>query len=207
MRDALTAVGYAPLVTGGDADLSHIIRTEKPHLVLLDLMLPGTDGIVLMESVPDLPQQHLVGRDPSRVEREHSQQLVFGRRQRHLTRAHRYPALLVVDGQLSQRERLRLCMPAQCRPLPGRELRARERLDDVVVGAALQRPCDGLVASIAGDEHDRQLGELWGERAAGDMDLVRNFVKKLRAKLGEDAAQPTWIFNERGVGYRMPRPG
>jgi len=28
----------------------------------------------------------------------------------------------------------------------------------------------------------------------------------LRAKLGEDAARPTWIFNERGVGYRMPRP-
>ena len=40
------------------------------------------------------------------------------------------------------------------------------------------------------------LREIWGERAAGDMDLVRNFVKKLRAKLGEDAAQPTWIFNE-----------
>ena len=42
---------------------------------------------------------------------------------------------------------------------------------------------------------------------AGDIDLVHNFVKKLRAKLGEDAARPTWIFNERGVGYRMPRPG
>ena len=38
------------------------------------------------------------------------------------------------------------------------------------------------------------------------MELVRNFVKKLRAKLGDDAARPTWIFNERGVGYRMPRP-
>ena len=30
--------------------------------------------------------------------------------------------------------------------------------------------------------------------------------KKLRAKIGEDAASPTWIFNVRGVGYRMPRP-
>ena len=55
--------------------------------------------------------------------------------------------------------------------------------------------------------YEMLLREIWGGRAAGDMDLVRNFVKKLRAKLGEDAAQPTWIFNERGVGYRMPRPG
>ena len=60
VRDALTASGYAPLVTGGDADLSHIIRTEKPHLVLLDLMLPGTDGIALMESVPELAELPVV---------------------------------------------------------------------------------------------------------------------------------------------------
>ena len=37
--------------------------------------------------------------------------------------------------------------------------------------------------------------------------LVLSFVKKLRAKLGNDAASSTYIFNERGVGYRMPKPG
>ena len=37
--------------------------------------------------------------------------------------------------------------------------------------------------------------------------MVRAFVKQLRAKLGDDAADPAWIFNVRGVGYRMPRPG
>ena len=33
------------------------------------------------------------------------------------------------------------------------------------------------------------------------------FVKKLRAKLGDAAADPACIFTERGVGYRMPGPG
>ena len=47
---------------------------------------------------------------------------------------------------------------------------------------------------------------VWSDRAAGDANLVRNFVKKLRAKIGEDAVNPTWIFNVRGVGYRMARP-
>ena len=46
--------GYAPLATGDHRDLSHIIGTEKPALVLLDLMLPGTDGIALMAQVPEL---------------------------------------------------------------------------------------------------------------------------------------------------------
>ena len=54
VRDALAASGYAPLVTGGHEHLSRVIRTEQPHLVLLDLMLPGADGIELMTSVPEL---------------------------------------------------------------------------------------------------------------------------------------------------------
>ena len=41
VRGALSAAGYTPLVTGGPEDLAHIIRTEKPQLVLLDLVLPG----------------------------------------------------------------------------------------------------------------------------------------------------------------------
>lgn len=46
---------YDVLATGDHRDLARIIETERPELVLLDLMLPDTDGIELMESVPDLP--------------------------------------------------------------------------------------------------------------------------------------------------------
>ena len=44
VRDALAAEGYAPIVTGEPGEVSGLLRTEKPALVLLDLMLPGTDG-------------------------------------------------------------------------------------------------------------------------------------------------------------------
>ena len=37
--------------------------------------------------------------------------------------------------------------------------------------------------------------------------LVHIFVRNLRAKLGDDAQRPDYIFSERGVGYRMPDPG
>ena len=32
-------------------------------------------------------------------------------------------------------------------------------------------------------------------------------LKRLRRKLGDDADRPAYLFNERGVGYRMARPG
>ena len=54
VRDALADAGYSPLVTGDHVELARIIQTEKPDLVLLDLLLPDADGIELMESVPEL---------------------------------------------------------------------------------------------------------------------------------------------------------
>ena len=54
VRDALAGAGYVPLVTGDPERVPDLIRSEKPRLVLLDLMLPGTDGIELMERVPEL---------------------------------------------------------------------------------------------------------------------------------------------------------
>ena len=54
VRDALAEAGYAPLVIGDHGELARIIRAEKPALVLFDLMLPGTDGVELMQTVPEL---------------------------------------------------------------------------------------------------------------------------------------------------------
>ena len=53
---------------------------------------------------PDLAQQGIVGRYPSRVDRERAQQLELGGRQLHLAASHRDPALVVVDGQIAQHE-------------------------------------------------------------------------------------------------------
>ena len=53
VRDALSRAGYARLVIGEARDVADIIRTERPQLVLLDL-LPGVDGIELLERVPEL---------------------------------------------------------------------------------------------------------------------------------------------------------
>ena len=42
------------LVTGDPQEVARLVTTKKPHLVLLDLLLPGIDGIELMERVPEL---------------------------------------------------------------------------------------------------------------------------------------------------------
>ena len=54
VRDALDGAGYAPLVTGEPEEAARLLAEKNPHLVLLDLVLPGADGIELMRSMPEM---------------------------------------------------------------------------------------------------------------------------------------------------------
>ena len=51
VRDALAGAGYAPLVTADPQEALRLAEAEGPDLALLDLMLPGIDGIQLMQDI------------------------------------------------------------------------------------------------------------------------------------------------------------
>ena len=52
---------------------------------------------------------------------------------------------------------------------------------------------------------DELLLEVWGSEYRGESQLLRAYVKTLRQKLGDNARSPSYIFTERGVGYRMAK--
>ena len=53
--------------------------------------------------------------------------------------------------------------------------------------------------------HDQLLQRVWGLERTGEPWLVREVVKRLRRKLGDDADNPAYIFTEPRVGYRMAK--
>ena len=53
--------------------------------------------------------------------------------------------------------------------------------------------------------NEHLLQRVWGEKGSGDVRPMRTIVSKLRRKLGDDADNPTYIFTEPRVGYRMPK--
>ena len=58
MRDALAAAGYDPVTAAGPGEVARLVETRRPALAVLDLVLPGADGIELMRTLPalaDLP--------------------------------------------------------------------------------------------------------------------------------------------------------
>ena len=206
VRDILTGAGYAPIVTGEHEELSRIIRAENPALVVLDLMLLGTDGIALMESVPELAELPVVfisgyGRDET-VARA----LEAG--------AADYIVKPFSPTELSARVGAALRRVAQPEPFELNGLAIHYEARRVTVAGhevaltATEYDLLRVLSLNAGRvvTYEALVRQVWNGRKEGDLYLVRNFMKKLRAKIGEDAANPTWIFTLRGVGYRMPRP-
>ncbi|WP_419858618.1 winged helix-turn-helix domain-containing protein [Candidatus Palauibacter irciniicola] len=55
--------------------------------------------------------------------------------------------------------------------------------------------------------YETLLRQVWNRRGGGRPGPVRTYVRKLRHKLGDDAADPAYILTERAVGYRMAEPG
>ena len=53
--------------------------------------------------------------------------------------------------------------------------------------------------------YEHLLERVWGERGRGDLRPMRTIVGKLRRKLDDNAENPTYIFTEPRVGYRMPK--
>jgi two-component system KDP operon response regulator KdpE len=51
--------------------------------------------------------------------------------------------------------------------------------------------------------HSTLLRQVWGEYAVGDKYNTRYVVGQIRKKLGDDPANPHYIVNEPGVGYRL----
>ena len=203
VRNALSAAGYAPLVTGDHRELADLIRKEKPRLVLLDLMLPGTDGIELMERVPELADQPVIfisgyGRDETIA-----RALEIG--------AADYIVKPFSPTELTARVRAALRRRAEPEPFVSGELAIHYEQRRVTVAGrpvrltATEYEFLRVLSVNAGrvSTHDMLMRQVWGGREANDTELLRTLVKKLRRKLGDDAAKPAYILTERGVGYRM----
>ncbi len=205
VRNALHEAGYVPLIAADHRDLRHLVETERPALVLLDLVLPGTDGIELMEVVPglaDLPVIFMSG---------------YGRDET-IARALQAGAEDYVVKPFSAIEfTARIGAVLRRRAEPGPFV-----LGELVIDYALRRVTLGdvvvqltateyellRVLSLAGGRvvtYPSLLRQVWAGRTYANAKLVRAYVKRLRRKLGDDASQPTHIVTERRVGYRMAR--
>ena len=209
VRDALVEAGYAPVATGDPEQLPELIRTHKPRLVLLDLVLPGADGLALMQDMRELEDLPVIfisayDRDETIVRALDAgaddyivkpfSPLELTARVRAALRRHAGPEAFRLGELAIHYEERRVTVGGRPVALTVTEFE---------VLRVLSRKAGRAVT------YDALLRHAWGarRRSSGNEKHVRAIVKSLRRKLGDDAGSPTYVHNERGVGYRMPGPG
>jgi two-component system response regulator MtrA len=208
----LRGEGFEPsFVNDGDAALN-AFRREKPDVVLLDLMLPGTDGIEICRQIraeSGVPIVMLTARSDT-------VDVVLGLE----SGADDYVVKPFKPKELVARVKARLRSTEEAEP----ESLTIGPADDLVTidvpGHQVVR--DGQSISLTPLEFDllvalarkprtvftREvlLEQVWHYRHAADTRLVNVHVQRLRAKVERDPEKPQVVVTVRGVGYKAGPP-
>ena len=202
IRDVLTRAGYAPIVTGDPGEVTRLMAKERPHLVLLDLVLPGSDGIELMNDVlktADVPVIFL-----SAYGQEETVAKAFDMGATDYVVKPFSPAELAARIRAALRKRLE---PFQGEPsgpyaAEGLGIDYAERRVTVAGEPVELTPTEyAVLYELAVHAprvltHSVLLQRVWGPERVGEAWLVRDVVKRLRHKLGDNAGSPRYIFTE-----------
>ena len=209
VREALTKVGFVPVTTGDPDEVPGLLEQHRPQLVLLDLVLPGTDGIEMMRTLfknSDIPivflsayaheeaiDQALEAGAADYVVKPFSPTELVSRirvalRKASLTVQQARRAPFVLDELTIDYARRRVTMGERDVSLSQIEYRLLVELSEHAGGVLT---------------HEHLLQTVWRRSVPGDTRPLRSAIKSLRRKLGDEAGNPTYIFNQPRVGYRL----
>ena len=211
VRDSLSREGYSPVVTADPGDVPRLMAEHQPHLVLLDMLLPGIDGIDLMNTILETAEIPIIFLSVYGAEDVVARAFDMGAAD-YVVKPFS-PTELAARIRAALRRRSGPDWHVSPQPFSTGDLRidyAERRVTiqgrPVQLTATEYEVIDRL-SKAAGRvlTHDQLLQWVWSPERRGEPWLLRNVIKRLRRKLGDDADNPTYIFTEPRVGYRMAR--
>ena len=189
-----------------------ILPTEEaPRLVLLDLVLPGSDGIELMRAIREIADVPVIFLSVYGQDEVIARAFDDGAADYVVKPFSPTELAARVRAALRKRAAPELAEPA--RPYVRGKLTvdySQRRVTLAGSPVALTVIEYRMLVELSANAgraltHQRLLQRVWGPDKGQDSAPVRNIVRRLRRKLGDDPDNPTYIFTEPRVGYRMPK--
>jgi DNA-binding response OmpR family regulator len=180
------------------------IREHAPDVVVLDVMLPGFDGIEVCRRLRAFSDAYVLMLTARGEETDRVVGLSIG--------ADDYLVKPFSPRELVARIKALLRRPRAASATAGPVgLTVDGKRHEVVVD---DRPVSltviefDLLAALAREPgvvltREQMLDRVWGHDFVGDDHLLDVHIAKLRRKLGDDPAQPRFVETVRGVGFRL----
>jgi two-component system KDP operon response regulator KdpE len=207
IRETIEKGGYRVVVTGEPEKVKELVEAHQPDLLLLDLLLPGTDGIELMRSLPKRSDRPVIFLSAYGRDETIAKALKLGAAD-YIVKPFS-PTELIARIEAALRKYAETPESFQTGDLViNYEERRVELAGSPVQLTATEFDLLRILSTHAGRvvTYEQLLSSAWQMRNSGDARVVRVFIKKLRQKLGDDAKSPRYIFTVQRVGYRMARP-
>ena len=184
-------------------------REELPDLILLDVMMPEQDGFETLQQLRQVSNTPVILLTIKGEEEDKVKGLALG--------ADDYVTKPFSPRELTSRIQAVLRRAAMPAPLTKTALVIDhdlsldfQRREVIVRGQRIKlRPTEyRLLYHLANNAgwvmtHEMLLSKVWGSEYRDDTHLLRLYITYLRQKIEPDLANPRYIFNERGIGYRF----
>ncbi|MBE2233681.1 MAG: response regulator transcription factor, partial [Anaerolinea sp.] len=206
----LEQAGYRASTAGSAEDALALARRDPPDLILLDIGLPGMDGLEalrLFRQAADTPVIFVSARRreldtilglelgaDDYVTKPFNPDVLLARVKAVLRRGAVQPAGAAEQETLTVGD-LAVNPAAHTVAIAGRPVELTAREFSLLHALALEA---GKVLSI-----DDLLARVWGAEFSGEPQAVYVHVRWLREKIEEDPNRPRRIVNVRGVGYKL----
>jgi DNA-binding response OmpR family regulator len=209
LEGVLEAEGFrVRTAADGEGGLA-LVAEEAPDLVVLDLVLPGMDGLEVCRRIRERSDAYVILLTSKGSETDRVVGLTIG--------ADDYLVKPFAPAELVAR--LRALMRRPRRPGTGPIRRVRDLVIDlegreVRLGSTpvqLTRIEFALLEALSENprrvlSREQLLARVWGPQWSSEGHLVEVHVSKLRRKLGDDGRAPSYVLTVRGAGYRMCDP-
>src|SRR5262245_25170686 len=200
--------GYTTLEAGDGDAARELVEREEPSLVVLDLMLPGTDGLTLCRWIRDRSQLPVLMLTARGEEADRIVGLELGADD-YVTKPFsprelvaRVRTVLRRGGVADQQTGERFCFGDLEIDVAAREVRKR--------GALLRLTAREFDLLLFFARHPRRvfsrdqlMSRVWGYAPAFDSGTVTVHMRRLREKVEDEPARPRHLETVWGVGYRL----
>jgi two-component system KDP operon response regulator KdpE len=209
VREILIATGYSVLTANSGEQALELVAIEQPDLVIMDVILPGKDGLEttsLIRDFSDVPVIMLTARIREIDKLKGFESGVDD----YMTKPFSAKELLARVKAVLKRTRdgnlPRQGTEILCGSIRIDLLRRKVSIDNREIHLT---PTEyNLLHQLALHPnqvmfHEQLLASVWGQEYRDDVDYLRSYIHCLRRKLEVDPADPKLIIRSQGVGYML----